>query len=62
MYRRQWHRLQKHTEPEVVDMFGRLDHGYAQAECNRLAKLLRERGYIVTDSITGSGSAAPVAL
>jgi hypothetical protein len=49
----------KHTEPELVDMFGRLDPRYAQAECIRLAKFLTERGYIVTDGITGPGSAAP---
>jgi hypothetical protein len=49
----------KHTEPELVDMFGRLDPRYAQAECTRLAKFLTERGYIVIDGITGPGSAAP---
>lgn len=49
----------KHTEPELVDMFGRLDPRYARAECTRLAKFLAERGYIVTDGTTGPGSAAP---
>jgi hypothetical protein len=49
----------KYAEPELVDMFGRLDPRYAQAECTRLAKFLRERGYIVTDGITGPGSATP---
>jgi hypothetical protein len=49
----------KHTEPELVDMFGRLDSRYAQAECTQLAKFLTERGYIVTDGTTGPGSAAP---
>ena len=49
----------KHSEPELVDMFGRLDPRYAQAECSRLAKFLTERGYIVTDGTTGPGSAAP---
>jgi hypothetical protein len=49
----------KDTEPELVDMFGRLDPRYAQAECIRLAKFLSERGYIVTDGLTGPGSAAP---
>jgi hypothetical protein len=49
----------KHTEPELVDMFGRLDPRYAQGECTRLAKFLTERGYIVIDGITGPGSAAP---
>jgi hypothetical protein len=41
----------KHTESELVDMFGRLDP--------RLANFLTERGYIVTDGTTGPGSAAP---
>ena len=49
----------KHTEPELVDMFGRLDPRYAPNECTRLAKFLTERGYIVTDGTTGPGSAAP---
>jgi hypothetical protein len=49
----------KHTEPELVDMFCRLDPRYAQAECTRLAKFLTERGYVVIDGITGPGSAAP---
>jgi hypothetical protein len=49
----------KHTEPELVDMFGRLDPRYAHAECTRLAKFLTDRGYIVTNGISGPGSAAP---
>ena len=49
----------QHTEPELVDMFGRLDPRYAQAECTRLAKYLTVRGYIVTDGTTGPGSATP---
>ena len=49
----------KHTEPELVDMFERLDPRYAPTECARLAKFLTERGYIVTDGATGPGSAAP---
>ena len=49
----------KCAEPELVDMFGRLDPRYAQAECTRLARFLTERGYIVTDGTTGPGSAAP---
>jgi len=49
----------KHTEPELVDMFGRLDPRYAPTECARLANFLAERGYIVTDGTTGPGSAAP---
>ena len=49
----------KHTEPELVEMFGRLDPRYAPAECARLAKYLSERGYIITDGTTGPGSAAP---
>ena len=49
----------KHTEPELVEMFGRLDPRYAPAECARLAKYLSGRGYIITDGTTGPGSAAP---
>jgi hypothetical protein len=49
----------KHTEPELVDMFERLDPRYAPTECARLANFLTERGYIVTDGTTGPGSAAP---
>jgi hypothetical protein len=49
----------KHTEPELVDMFERLDPRYAATECARLANFLTERGYIVTDGTTGPGSAAP---
>jgi hypothetical protein len=49
----------KHTEAELVDMFGRLDPRWAPAECTRLAKLLTELGYIVTPGATGPGSAAP---
>jgi hypothetical protein len=49
----------QHTEPELVDMFGRLDPRYAPAECARLAKYLSGRGYIITDGTTGPGSAAP---
>jgi rhomboid protease GluP len=51
----------KHTESELVDMFGRLDPRYAPAECARLGKYLTERGYIVTDGGTGPGSAVPSA-
>ena len=51
----------KHTELELVDMFGRLDPRYAQAECSQLARFLSERGYVVTDGIAGPGSAAPSA-
>lgn len=49
----------QHSEPELVDMFGRLDPRYAPAECARLAKFLTERGYIVTDGTLGPGSATP---
>jgi hypothetical protein len=49
----------KHTESELVEMFGRLDPRYAAAECARLSKYLSERGCIVTDGDTGPGSAAP---
>jgi hypothetical protein len=50
----------QHTEPELVDMFGRLDPRYAPAECTRLAKRLTDLGYIVTDGTTGPGSATPL--
>jgi rhomboid protease GluP len=49
----------KHTESELVDMFGRMDPRYAQVECARLSKFLVERGFIVTDGGTGPGSAVP---
>jgi hypothetical protein len=49
----------KHTEAELVDMFGRLDPRWAPAECARLAEFLTERGYVVTDGRTGPGSAVP---
>jgi hypothetical protein len=49
----------KHTEAELVDMFGRLDPRWASAECARLAKHLTELGYIVTEGTTGPGSAVP---
>jgi Rhomboid family len=47
----------KHTEAELVDMFGSLDPRYAPAECARLGKYLTDHGYIVTDGSTGPGSA-----
>ena len=34
----------KHTEAELVDMFGRLDPRWAPEECARLGKFLAERG------------------
>ena len=37
----------KHSEAELVDMFGRLDPRWALAQCARLAKLLTELGCIV---------------
>jgi rhomboid protease GluP len=49
----------KHTESELVEMFGRLDPRYAPAECIRLAKYLTDHGYIVTEGGTGPGSAVP---
>jgi hypothetical protein len=49
----------KHSEAELVDMFGRLDPRWAPAQCARLAKLLTELGYIVTNGTTGPGSAVP---
>jgi len=48
-----------HTEPELVEMFGRMDPRYAPTDCARLGKLLAERGYIVTDGETGPGYAVP---
>ena len=48
-----------HTEPELVDMFGRMDPRFAPAECARLGRFLAERGYIVTDGETGPGHATP---
>jgi rhomboid protease GluP len=49
----------KHSEPELVDMFGRMDPRYAPSECARLAKYLAHLGYIVTEGGTGPGSAVP---
>jgi rhomboid protease GluP len=49
----------QHSEPELVEMFGRLDPRYAPAECTRLGKYLAERGYVVTQGETGPGSAEP---
>jgi hypothetical protein len=49
----------KHSESELVEMFGRLDHRYAPAECARLAKYLTNHGYIVSEGGTGPGSAVP---
>ena len=39
----------QHSEPELADMFGRMDRRYDPADCARLANFLTERGYIVTD-------------
>ena len=49
----------KHTETELVEMFGRLDPRYAKAECARLGEYLTDLGYIVMDGSTGPGSAIP---
>jgi rhomboid protease GluP len=49
----------KHTEPELVEMFGRMDPRYAPAECARLGRYLTEHGFVVTDGGTGPGSAEP---
>lgn len=49
----------KHTEPELVDMFGRLDPRYAPPESARLAKISTGRGYTATEGTTGPGSATP---
>jgi hypothetical protein len=44
-----------YTEPELVDMFGRMDPRYAPEECKRVATFLSERDYIVTERDTGPG-------
>jgi rhomboid protease GluP len=49
----------KHTESELVEMFGRMDRRYAPAECARLGKYLTDHGYVVTDGDLGPGSAVP---
>src|SRR5271156_6091838 len=49
----------KHTESELVDMFGRLDPRYAPTECARLGKYLTDHGYSVTEGSTGPGIAVP---
>jgi rhomboid protease GluP len=49
----------KHTETELVQMFGRLDPRYAPAECARLGEYLTGLGYVVTQGSTGPGSAVP---
>jgi rhomboid protease GluP len=49
----------KHTEPELVEMFSRMDPRYAPANSARLKELLIERGYIVNDGGIGPGSAVP---
>jgi rhomboid protease GluP len=51
----------KHTEAELVEMFGRMDPRFAPVECARLGKLLTELGYIVTQGDTEPGSAEPSA-
>ena len=49
----------KHAESELVDMFSRLDPRFAPAECERLAKYLADRGYIVTEGSTGRAPQCP---
>jgi rhomboid protease GluP len=49
----------KHTETELVEMFGRLDPRYAPEECHRLAAYLGERGYIITEGDDVPGFATP---
>jgi hypothetical protein len=51
----------KHTEAELVEMFGRMDPRFAPVECARLGKLLTELGYVVTQGDTEPGSAEPSA-
>jgi rhomboid protease GluP len=49
----------KYTEPELVEMFGRMDPRYAPEECKRLATFLSERDYRVVEGDTGPGYAVP---
>jgi rhomboid protease GluP len=49
----------KHTESELVEMFGRMDPRYAPAECARLGKYLTDHGYLVTAGALEPGSAVP---
>lgn len=49
----------KHTEPELVEMFGRLDPRYAPGNCARLKELLIERGYDIRDGGIGPGTVVP---
>jgi rhomboid protease GluP len=51
----------KHSEVELVEMFGRMDPRYAPLECARLGKRLTELGYIVTQGDTEPGFAEPSA-
>jgi rhomboid protease GluP len=51
----------KHSEVELVEMFGRMDPRYAPLECVRLGKRLTELGYIVTQGDTEPGFAEPSA-
>lgn len=49
----------EHTDPELVDMFGRLVPRWAPAECAPLAQYLTDHGYIAIEGGMGPGSAAP---
>src|SRR5579863_712332 len=49
----------KHSEAELVEMFGRLDPRFAPEECARLGRRLTELGYVVTAGGTGPGYAEP---
>jgi membrane associated rhomboid family serine protease len=51
----------KHTEGELVEMFGRLDPRYAPEECARLGDYLTVRGYRVTQGALEPGIAQPTA-
>lgn len=51
----------KHTEAELVEMFGRLHPLYAPDECARLGQYLTEKGYVVTQGETEPGFARPSA-
>jgi rhomboid protease GluP len=49
----------KYTEPELVEMYARLDPRYARDECTRLGNHLIKLGYVITAGDTGPGFAEP---
>src|ERR1700722_15633395 len=52
----------KHSESELVEIFGRLDPRFAPEKCARLGKVLTDLGYLVTQGDTGPGFAMPSAF